>query len=109
MNTVPNERSEQDPRTSMSHPMPVDESFGCLSLTARAVNVARLATTRGVPWSSLKVALVVGTALNALNQGDQLLGSGAGSLDWGKTLLNYVVPYLVSTCGAVSSKLRDGK
>lgn len=62
--------------------------------------VWRLATSDGVPARSLKVALVVGTALNLINQGDALFGSGA--INWFKLMLTFAMPYLVSTYGAVS-------
>lgn len=60
----------------------------------------RYAISNGVPRRSLLVALVVGTILNLINQGDAML---AGlPLDVAKLLLTYLVPYLVSTYGAVS-------
>ena len=49
------------------------------------------------------VALVVGTILNLINQGDAILG--ATSLNWIKIILTYFVPYAVSTYGAVSYRL----
>ncbi len=52
---------------------------------------------------SLGVALVVGTLLIAINQGDRLL-AGQG-LDLMKALLTYIVPYGVATYGAVSALL----
>ena len=58
----------------------------------------------GVPRRSLWVALVVGTILNLINQGDALLG-GAGSVNWVKVALTFLVPYAVSTYGAVSYRL----
>lgn len=64
----------------------------------------RLATTDGIPRSSLNVALVVGTLLNLINQGDALFSMEAFS--WPKVILTYVVPYGVSTYGAVAAKLR---
>lgn len=62
------------------------------------------AVSDGVPSRSLAVALVVGTVLNLINQGDALLGGG--SVNWLKIALTYLVPYAVCTYGAVSSKLR---
>ena len=44
-----------------------------------------------------------GTILNLINQGDTLLG--AGSINWLKIALTYIVPYCVSTYGAVSYRL----
>ena len=52
---------------------------------------------------SLGVALVVGTLLVAINQGDRLI-AGQG-LDLAKTLLTFLVPYCVATYGAVSALL----
>jgi hypothetical protein len=60
----------------------------------------RYAISDGVPRRSLVVALIVGTILNLINQGDAML---AGlPLDGAKLLLTYLVPYLASTYGAVS-------
>ncbi|WP_299399588.1 nitrate/nitrite transporter NrtS [Pelagibius sp.] len=55
---------------------------------------------------SVTVALVVGTALVAINQGDRLI-AGQG-LDLMKALLTYLVPYGVATYGAVSALLGRG-
>ena len=58
----------------------------------------------GVPRRSMWVALVVGTILNLINQGDALLAGR--HLDLSKLALTYVVPYFVCTYGAVSLRLR---
>ena len=58
----------------------------------------------GVPRRSLVVALVVGTILNLINQGDALIGGGHIVIP--KLLLTYCVPYCVSTYGAVSLRLK---
>ena len=57
----------------------------------------------GVPRRSFIVALVVGTILNLINQGDALLSGGP--LDWTKIVLTFAVPYCVATYGAVSYRL----
>jgi hypothetical protein len=57
----------------------------------------------GIPFRSACVALVVGTVLNLINQGDAIFG--ATSVNWTKIMLAYVVPYVVSTYGAVSYRL----
>jgi hypothetical protein len=60
--------------------------------------------TDGVPKRSLVVALIVGTILNLINQGDALV---AGTrLNLTKLILTFVVPYAVATYGAVSYRLR---
>lgn len=56
-----------------------------------------------MPRRSLRVALVVGTALNLINQADALLAGG--EVDWLKCALTYLVPYAVSTYGAVSFRM----
>ncbi len=62
------------------------------------------AISDGVPRRSLVVALVVGSVLNLINQGDALLAGGP--IDWTKLLLTFAVPYCVSTYGAVSYHLK---
>ena len=55
---------------------------------------------------SAKVALVVGTVLVALNQGDNLLaGNWNGAMFW-KIPLTYCVPFLVASYGALSNARR---
>jgi hypothetical protein len=61
------------------------------------------AVSDGVPRRSLYVALVVGTLLNLINQGDAFLGMT--SINWLKLVLTYCVPYAVCTYGAVSYRL----
>jgi len=62
----------------------------------------RRATSNGVPRRSLFVALVVGSILNMINQWDGLFGDAALGLL--QLSLNFVVPYLVATYGAVSMR-----
>lgn len=62
------------------------------------------ALTDGVPVRSLWVALIVGSVLNVINQGDALLGAGA--VNWVKIILTYIVPYCVCTYGAVSFRMK---
>jgi hypothetical protein len=61
------------------------------------------ALSDGVPLRSLWVAVVVGTILNLINQGDALFSGRR--LDFAKLALTYIVPYFVSTYGAVSFRL----
>ena len=74
-----------------------------VSKTASWKIACRCAVSDGVPRRSLLVALVVGTLLNLINQGDALLG--AGHINWIKLILTYLVPYAVCTYGSVSSQL----
>lgn len=59
--------------------------------------------TAGILWRSLRVALIVGTTLNLINQADVLFGSA--KLNVLKLMLTYSVPFCVATYGAVSYRL----
>jgi len=65
----------------------------------------RCAISDGVPRRSLYVALIVGTVLDLINQGDALLAS----INWLKLILTYCVPYVVCTYGAVSYQLKKAE
>lgn len=72
-------------------------------MLANLERAMRYATASGVPRRSVTIAAVVGTLLNLINQGDALFG--AASVNWLKALLTYIVPYCVSTYGAVSYRM----
>lgn len=59
----------------------------------------------GVARRSFIVALIVGTVLNIINQGDAILAGEA--VHWGKAALTFAVPYCVATYGAVSYRIRS--
>ena len=65
------------------------------------------AVSDGVPKRSFVIALIVGTILNLINQGDAVLAGMP--LDIVKLLLTYLVPYCVSTYGAVSFRLHAAR
>jgi len=54
--------------------------------------------------ASLKVALVVGCVLNAINQGAAILQ--ASGISWPHVLLNFVVPFCVATYSAARNQIR---
>ena len=60
------------------------------------------AATDGTPRAAFKVALVVGTVLTLINQGDVILAGDVPNLT--KTVLTFIVPYCVATYGAVTAK-----
>jgi len=60
-------------------------------------NWARQALRPDIVGRGLKVALIVGTILTAINQGDILASSAITPGVFIKILLNYCVPYFVST------------
>jgi hypothetical protein len=65
------------------------------------------ALSDGVPLRSLWVAVVVGTILNLINQGDALFSGRR--LDFTRLALTYIVPYFVSTYGAVPFRLHAAR
>ena len=50
---------------------------------------------------SIIVAILVGTALNLINQGDAMLSGGA--VTWWKLLLTYFVPFAVASYGSYAA------
>ena len=67
----------------------------------------RVAMRRDVVMRGLKVGLIVGTILTAINHGDAMLnGALLPSATW-KILLTYLVPYCVSTYAGVEAILKQ--
>ncbi|MFM2289529.1 MAG: hypothetical protein RL684_2672 [Pseudomonadota bacterium] len=54
--------------------------------------------TVGIARPAAQVSLVVGTLLNAVNQGPELLHNG--QVSWLRVAMNYVVPWCVSAFSA---------
>ena len=70
------------------------------------------ACDRSILFGGLQVAAVVGTVLNAINQGDRLLAQRWGDVVWWKIGLTYLVPFCVSVYSAarirmISARLSD--
>ncbi|OOE88579.1 nitrate/nitrite transporter NrtS [Salinivibrio sharmensis] len=53
--------------------------------------------------NALKIALVVGTVLNVINQGEAIWGEANLRMD--HALLNYLVPYCVASYSAAKHEL----
>lgn len=62
---------------------------------------------RDVIRRSLKVSLIVGTALNCINQGDAIISGGISPHLYWKVPITYLVPFMVSTYAAVSAIISD--
>jgi hypothetical protein len=75
-----------------------------MSRMSKWKSLSLCAVSDGIPRQSFYAALVVGTILNVINQGDALLG--IAPVNWFKIMLTYCVPYVVCTYGAVSSQAR---
>ncbi len=67
--------------------------------------IVRQICMRDIAFSSLCISLVVGTALNLINQGgDWFHGEG---LHAGHFILNYIVPFCVAAYSAIRTRLKD--
>ena len=65
----------------------------------------QLAMRRDIVYRSLRIAVVVGTILVAINYGDKLVTGEILPIEFAKMLLTYCVPYCVSTYASVSAVL----
>jgi pyridine nucleotide-disulfide oxidoreductase family protein len=74
------------------------------AVSARMMPVFRAALSRPIVSNSVRVALVVGTVLNAVNQGSTILAGGPVS--WTHLLLNYLVPYCVASYSGATVQLQ---
>lgn len=63
--------------------------------------VGRLYGKKSLQKRSLIVCLIVGTVLNGINQGPEIVGGEEISVL--KVFLTYLVPYCVATYGAISA------
>lgn len=66
-------------------------------------SLLQLACSPRIVKGALRVALVVGTVLNGINQGGAILaGHGAA---WFHLMLNYLVPFCVASYSAAKNEL----
>jgi len=68
----------------------------------------RACSRRRVVFEALRVSLVVGTALNLINHFGLLSSNGWTLKGLGAVLLNYVVPFAVSSHGQAAASVRAG-
>jgi hypothetical protein len=57
---------------------------------------------------TVRIAVVVGTILTAINQLDVIVRGDATAITWLKCGLNYCVPFVVSNLGLLAGKRVDG-
>lgn len=69
-----------------------------------AAAVGRLMLTPAIFCSALKVAVVVGTVLNLINNGDRIFGQE--SISGWSVAMNFLVPFLVSSYSAARHEAR---
>ncbi|MEQ9530360.1 MAG: nitrate/nitrite transporter NrtS [Haliea sp.] len=70
-------------------------------------HVLGMAAVPGTALRALKLALVVGTLLTIINQGDTLFQGQAPN--WLKLVLTYMVPYGVSTWTSIAKDLERAR
>jgi len=64
-----------------------------------------IALSQNIIERAIKVSLIVGTALNLINQGEALLNFDMQNLNMVKFFLTYLVPYSVTTYTATALKI----
>lgn len=62
--------------------------------------------SRPVVGGAARVAIVVGTCLNIINQGVAIWHGG--DIDWSRFLMNYAVPFLVASYSAAKARKSIG-
>jgi hypothetical protein len=68
----------------------------------------RIACQSQIVINALLIALMVGTLLNAVNHGEELMTvfrGGDGDLAWRNIVANYVIPYGVAVFSAAKNEL----
>ncbi|MDD5028729.1 MAG: nitrate/nitrite transporter NrtS [Rhodoferax sp.] len=66
-------------------------------------SLVRVACSGKIVKNSTRIAVVVGTVLNLINQGDVIL-AGVG-ISWPHLVLNYLVPYCVASYSAAKNEI----
>jgi hypothetical protein len=78
-------------------------------------SVATWATWREAGWvvleprhlrATVRIALVVGTVLFAINQLDVVVSGDATTVTWVKSAITYLVPFVVSNLGVLTATRR---
>jgi hypothetical protein len=64
----------------------------------RSIDALHAVFSAAIIQRSATIALLVGTVLNAIDQGDVMLRGR--EIDWLKAAMNYVVPFCVASFGA---------
>jgi len=70
-------------------------------------DVLSTALTRPIVANAIRIALVVGSVLNLINQGEALI-SWSG-ISWPHVALNFIVPYCVASYSAAKNQLNNGR
>lgn len=82
--------------------MPLENLVQHSSFKKRFIIACDIIADKSVFLKAIKIALVVGTLLNLINQGEYLLSFALQQLAWGKFFLTYTIPFFVSSYTAIS-------
>lgn len=70
------------------------------------MNFIQIAISKQIVTTAIKVCIIVGTILNLINHGDQIIAMDWGAMNWPKLFMTYSVPYLVATYSGTMVKLK---
>lgn len=70
-------------------------------------DVLSTALTRPIVTNAIRIALVVGSVLNLINQGEAFI-SWSG-ISWPHVALNFIVPYCVASYSAAKNQLNNAR
>ena len=79
-----------------------------LEVTMKFRSFLTIATQRSTVLRALKIAFIVGVILVAVNEGSDLLRGDVDMNGWMRALMNFVVPYCVSTVSTVLAQAETG-
>jgi hypothetical protein len=81
-------------------------AMGLLAARSRTREALRYCLQRRHLRRTVRIALVVGVVLTAINQLDVIVNGDATTTTWVKCGLNFVVPFVVSNLGLLSGRVR---
>jgi hypothetical protein len=72
------------------------------------LKICKIALEKDIVMYSLKVAIVIGSVLNIINQGEVIFKMQFDKVSWYKLILTFAVPYLVLIYASVRMRLKQG-
>jgi hypothetical protein len=82
-------------------------AMGLLAVRSRTREALRYCRQRRHLRRTVRIALVVGVVLTAINQLDVIVSGDATTATWVKCGLNFLVPFVVSNLGLLSGRARQ--
>jgi hypothetical protein len=79
-------------------------AMGLLTVSSRMREALRYCRQRRHLRRTVRIALVVGVVLTAINQLDVIVSGDATTTTWVKCGLNFLVPFVVSNLGLLSGR-----